>query len=57
MFIHDMASMIEAFESIDHDRPVVAHQPLHQPQPAPVILVDLDLGPARQEVLQLGDDP
>ena len=44
-------------DGVDHDRPIEADHPLHQPQAAPIILGHLDVGPIGQQRLQPFDDP
>ena len=53
----DRARRGTGLNGVDDDRPIEADHPLHQPQPAPVVLGDLDVGPIGQQRLQFLDHP
>ena len=53
----DRARRGAGLDGVDHDRPIEADHPLHQPEPAPIVLGDFDVVPIGQPGFQLLNYP
>ncbi len=53
----DRARRGAGLDGVDHDRPIEADHALHQPEPAPIVLGDLDVGAIGQPLFQFLDHP